>query len=187
MLSIEKHAIDRRRFIKTGAMALIAGILPEPIRAFSESSLFLNRRLFLYNTHTGEKIETDYCIKGKYCPEALSAIDHILRDHRTEDACPMDVKLLDQLFTISKTLNINEPYHIISGYRSPTTNAMLCKIRSGVARNSYHIKGRAIDIRIPGVHLSQLKNTAIRMKAGGVGYYPKSDFIHLDSGPIRHW
>jgi uncharacterized protein YcbK (DUF882 family) len=183
----DKHRPDRRQFLKIGAMAFIATLCPLASPAFPNSSSFPNRRLSFFNTHTGEHLDVDYCIKGQYYPNGLSAINHILRDHRTEDICPMDTRLLDLLFGISKKLNTRKPFHVISGYRSPATNAMLLNSSSGVAKNSFHIKGQAIDIRLPDFRLADLKTMAINMNAGGVGYYPQSDFIHLDLGPIRCW
>ena len=96
-------------------------------------------------------------------------------------------KLLDLLFRISTKVNLSGPFHVISGYRSPTTNAMLRKKNKSVAKNSFHVKGQAIDIRLPGLYLSRLKKLAVKMNAGGVGYYPRSNFIHLDIGPVRYW
>ena len=183
----DKYRLDRRQFLKIGTMAFISSLCPIPALAFPDSSLFPDRRLSFFNTHTGEYLDVDYCIKGRYCPDGLSAIDHILRDYRTEDIYRMDPKLLDLLFNISNKLDISEPFHVISGYRSPATNALLCRNSRGVAKNSFHIKGQAVDIRLPGLHLSKLKKMAMKMKAGGVGYYPRSDFVHLDIGPVRYW
>jgi uncharacterized protein YcbK (DUF882 family) len=141
----------------------------------------------LFNTHTDEHLDVDYCINGRYSPEAMSAVNHILRDHRTEDIGRIDPKLLDLLFLLSKKTHTTMPFYVISGYRSPATNAMLRQNSKRVARGSFHVKGQAIDIRIPGFRLSKLKKMAINMNAGGVGYYPQSDFIHLDLGPVRYW
>ena len=184
---IEKHIISRRKFLKIGAMTFVTSCCSLPALALPNNFLFPDRHLSFYNTHTGEELDVDYCLKGRYCPETLTAVNHILRDHRTDEITRIDVRLLDQLFSISKALDNHAPFHIISGYRSPATNAMLHRNSSGVAKNSFHVKGRAIDIRLPGLRLSKLKKTAVKMKSGGVGYYPKSAFIHLDTGPVRYW
>ena len=184
---IEKRELDRRSFLKIGAMVFITSLCPLPALALQNKSLSPNRHLSLFNTHTDEHLDVDYCINGQYCPEALSAINHILRDHRTEDIFRIDPKLLDLLFRISTKVNLSGPFHVISGYRSPTTNAMLRKKNKSVAKNSFHVKGQAIDIRLPGLYLSRLKKLAVKMNAGGVGYYPRSNFIHLDIGPVRYW
>ncbi len=173
--------------MKVSALALLGSFCPVPAFAYSNPSLFPNKRLSFYNVHTDEKIDVNYCIKGRYSTKGLKAINYILRDFRTDDVCTIDMGLLDLLYGISRKLNIREPFHIVSGYRSPATNAMLRKKSSAVARNSYHLKGKAIDVRLPDLSLYKLKKTAVKLKAGGVGYYPDSDFVHLDIGPIRHW
>jgi uncharacterized protein YcbK (DUF882 family) len=178
---------DRRNFLKMGAFALLGSFCPVPAFAYSNARLFPNKRLALYNVHTDEKIDVSYCVKGKYSSKGLKAINYILRDFRTDDIYRIDTELLDLLYGLSRKLNPREPFHIISGYRSPATNAMLREKSIGVARNSYHLKGKAIDVRLPDLSLYRLKKTAMKLEAGGVGYYPESDFVHLDIGPIRHW
>jgi uncharacterized protein YcbK (DUF882 family) len=143
--------------------------------------------LSFYNTHTGESIDACYFKQGSYCKEALDRINFILRDHRARKVHPIDVHLLDQLHAIKRKVRVDAPFHVISGYRSPATNGMLRRTTSGVARTSYHTSGRAIDIRLPGYHTKRLRHLCIAMKSGGVGYYPKSDFVHIDTGPVRSW
>ena len=147
----------------------------------------LKRRISLYNTHTGESTDICYYDQGNYCPKALNRINHILRDHRTNDVKPIDLQLLDHLHAIKLKIGATSPFHVISGYRSPATNAMLRKISNGVARTSYHIQGKAIDIRLPGYDTRRLRNACISLRTGGVGYYKDSNFVHLDTGPIRAW
>ena len=124
---------------------------------------------------------------GKYLDDALAAIDHLLRDHRTDDVVPIDRALLDNLASLREMLDTTEPFHVISGYRSPATNAKLAAASDGVARKSLHLQGRAIDIRMPGRELEQVRRAALAMNAGGVGYYRRSDFVHLDTGRVRTW
>jgi uncharacterized protein YcbK (DUF882 family) len=111
----------------------------------------------------------------------------VLRDHRTDEVAEMDPRLLDLLFNLQGKLGASTPFHVISGYRSPRSNAMLVAKGGGVAKKSLHMQGKAIDIRLPGRELADLRKAALGLKAGGVGYYPKSDFVHVDVGRVRHW
>jgi uncharacterized protein YcbK (DUF882 family) len=124
---------------------------------------------------------------GRLVPDALAAIDYHLRDFRTGDVRPIDAGLLDLLHRLSSVMDYQEPIHVISGYRSPKTNAMLAKRSNGVAKKSYHLRGMAIDIRLPERGLAELRRAAQGLALGGVGYYPKSDFVHVDTGPVRTW
>ncbi len=128
-----------------------------------------------------------YCRGGRYLPEALYRINYILRDFRTGEIKPIDVHLLDTLYRLSRKVSRRCTFHIISGYRSPATNARLRRKSRGVAKNSYHMYGKAIDIYVPGYRLSRLRRQALKLRAGGVGYYPKTGFVHLDVGPVRQW
>jgi uncharacterized protein YcbK (DUF882 family) len=148
------------------------------------------RVLSFFNTHTGERLKTAYCGGGTYRPDALSEINHILRDFRANEIKPIDPKLLDLLHELGGTLETDQAIHIISGYRSPVTNAQLRErggSNTGVASHSLHIDGKAIDIRIPGVRLENLRAAARALKLGGVGYYPSSNFVHVDTGRVRFW
>jgi uncharacterized protein YcbK (DUF882 family) len=148
------------------------------------------RVLSFFNTHTGERLKTAYCGGGTYRPDALSEINHILRDFRANEIKPIDPKLLDLLHELGGTLETDQAIHIISGYRSPVTNAQLRErggSNTGVASHSLHIDGKAIDIRIPGVRLENLRAAARSLKLGGVGYYPSSNFVHVDTGRVRFW
>lgn len=145
------------------------------------------KRLCFYNAHTGERLDVCYCKDGYYLPEALLQINYILRDFRTGEVQPIDPRLLDTLHHLSRKVSRRCTFHIVSGYRSPATNALLRRKSRGVAKNSYHMYGKAIDIFVPGYRLSRLRRLALSLKAGGVGYYPKTGFVHLDVGPVRQW
>jgi uncharacterized protein YcbK (DUF882 family) len=180
-------AISRRRFLVLGGAAALAGILPR--WAFGSPALPAQPERFLafYNTHTGEQLRTVYWLQGNYVQESLGEINHILRDHRTNEIKEIDPALLDLLFALDNQLETQQPFHVISGYRSPDTNAFLRAHSTGIAENSLHLVGQAIDIRIPGRELKLLHKTAVALKGGGVGYYPKSDFVHVDVGRVRYW
>jgi uncharacterized protein YcbK (DUF882 family) len=177
----------RRRFLKYSAQAAAVWLCPLPVQAAVWQLAAPNRSLSFYNTHTNETLEVHYFQKGFYQARALRQINHILRDHRTGDIHPIDHHLLDLLHAVSKKSCTTTPFHIVSGYRSPATNARLRKLSKGVAQHSLHMQGRAIDIRLPDCDTRQLKQIAMNFKVGGVGYYPESDFVHLDTGEIRHW
>jgi len=141
----------------------------------------------LENINTGDKLKLAYFEQGRYVKEALQEINYLFRDFHSGDVHPIDPTLLDQLYDLKQNLGVTRPVHIISGYRSPFTNAQLRKQSHKVARHSLHMEGRAIDIRIEGVSTKHIRNAAIAMQRGGVGYYPRSNFVHLDTGKIRVW
>jgi len=145
------------------------------------------RSLSFVHTHTGERLSTVYFEGGEYRPAALGRIDQLLRDFRTGDVHPIDPGVLDILADLRVLANRDEPYEVISGYRSPQTNAALRRCSNGVAEHSLHIQGRAIDVRLPGFETSKLRELALGMARGGVGFYVKSDFVHLDNGRVRCW
>ena len=193
---------SRRRFLqsglKFGVAATTALYLPNAFAGLSSSATAQTaitrpamaqseRQLSLLNLHTGESLKTTYWAEGQYQADELTAISRILRDHRTGDIYPMDKALLDLLNVLHHEVNGKQPFQVISGYRSPKTNALLNKKSNGVARKSLHMQGKAIDIRLPGCQLSDLRKLAIDCQTGGVGYYPKSDFIHIDTGRVRRW
>lgn len=184
--------MDRREFLKFGCkwatLAATACVAPTPLLAAVKRSR-APHRLSLYNTHTGETLGITYAAEGAYIPEALEAVDHLLRDHRTGDVKPIDPQLLDLLFAISKKMGLTarHPFHVVSGYRSPETNALLRKRSRRVAKNSYHVKGQAVDFRVPHLRLSLLRRAALSLRSGGVGYYPRSHFLHVDVGEFRYW
>ena len=148
------------------------------------------RRVQFHNLHTDEKLDAVYWEKGAYVPDALHAVNHVLRDFRTGDMHTMDPGLLDLLVAVSAKTETKSPFYVISGYRSPQTNTMLRDeggAATGVARKSLHLEGQAIDIRLGDVALSHLHNAALSLGRGGVGYYPTSDFVHVDVGAVRQW
>ncbi len=179
--------LTRRTFVKLGTIAAVAGLLPRSGFATSKNISAGEKALSFYNTHTGEKLKTVYWAEGNYLDGSLGEINYILRDPRNNQVHAIDPRLLDLLFAIRKEIDANQPFHVISGYRSADTNAFLRAHSSGVAENSLHLVGQAIDIRSPGRTLSNLRKAAIALKGGGVGYYPKSDFVHVDIGRVRYW
>ena len=176
--------IGRRAFLKTGTAALLTSLLPISAAAAVGREYKI---LSFYNIHTGETLKTCYRSKGRLVRRAIERISLIMRDHRTSEIKPVDPALLDLLHRVTKTLHPACVISIVSGYRSPQTNAALRKTTRGVARNSLHMQGRAIDIRISGCRTAHLRRMAIDLKCGGVGYYPESDFVHLDTGPYKVW
>lgn len=184
----ENPCPNRRRFLKTGLGISSALFLPPALAASpSPRQAQPERKLSLLNLHTGEKLKTTYWTEGEYQVSELNAINQILRDHRTGDAYHMDKGLLDLLNVLHQKMDSKHAFEIISGYRSAKTNAALNKSTNGVAKKSLHMQGKAIDIRLPGCKLSELKKVAISLQTGGVGYYPKSGFIHIDTGRVRRW
>lgn len=143
--------------------------------------------LSLYSIHTQENTQVVYWRDGQYVRESLAALEHQLRDHRTGDTHQMDPRLYDLLFALQNKMGRHDQYEVISGYRSPRTNRMLAKRSSGVSEKSLHMRGLAIDVRLPNTSLRKLYRAAVDLQAGGVGYYPRSAFIHLDLGPPRAW
>ena len=124
---------------------------------------------------------------GEPVPEELARVNRVMRDHRTGEVTDIDPALLVGLYSLRDRVESGETFHLISGYRSPRTNAMLQASTSGVAENSFHVRGQAADVRLPGVDLLRLRRAARSLRAGGVGYYPLSDFLHFDTGPERFW
>ncbi len=178
---------SRRSFLKLGLMAAGSLVVPGTAMAGLMVVPKQTRSLSFYNLHTGETLNTVYYEKGVYVPGALDQINYILRDFRQNEIKPIDRGLLDLLVRLRDRLGTDAPFQVISGYRSPKTNAMLHARSEGVAAHSLHLDGRAIDIRVPGRTLSNLRRAAISLFGGGVGYYPKSDFVHMDTGRIRYW
>lgn len=169
--------LNRRRFVTTLAA------LPVAARARSEPP----RVLAFSHLHTGERLEVEYFAAGSYVPDALGAVNHLLRDFRSGDVGSIDPALLDLLHGLRERTGTQRPFQIISGYRSPATNRMLHERSSGVATKSLHMSGQAIDIRLADVPLATLRDTALTLGRGGVGFYPGSDFVHVDTGRVRAW
>ncbi len=173
---------SRRLFLGFG-LVVAGGFLSPAARA----ALAAARKLSFHHTHTGETLSTTYWQNGIYDSSALNELNFILRDFVNGAEEPIDRRLLDLLADLHHNLGSHAPFEIISAYRSPATNAMLRANSDGVAKNSYHMKAMAIDIRLQDVPLDKLHQVAVDMKRGGVGIYRKSDFVHIDVGPVRYW
>ena len=186
VMQLLKRKLDRRSLLKAGILAVSGCIFPYTAFGALAKEQPPNRSLSFYNLHTAENLKTVYWSRGKYISDALVDINYILRDHRSGEIESIDKRLLDLLYALGKRLEIKDPFNIISGYRSPSTNAFLHKRSSGVAKGSLHQLGKAVDIRVPGCELSSLRNAAIELKRGGVGYYPSANFVHVDVGRVRY-
>jgi len=174
----------QRRSLLAAGLAGGAAALLTPLKALADLPA---RNLAVLNLHTGERLQAVYWESGVYVADALSAFDKVLRDHRTGEVHAIAPGLLDLAVALSDRLGLRETVQIISGYRSPQTNSMLHAASSGVATRSLHMEGRALDIRMQGVDLARLRDTAWSLQQGGVGFYPGSDFVHIDVGRVRRW
>lgn len=182
----EAYDADRRGFLKHGLLftAALGFWTPDLALAAPPSA---GREMAFTSAHTGEKFKGEYWYRGKYLPDAFEEIKQVMRDYRTNDEYPIDPRLIDVMFVLQRRIKNPTPFRVFSGYRSPSTNAWLRRHTSGVARGSLHMQGQAVDINQPGTRLSSLRKAAIRLEAGGVGFYPSSDFVHLDTGRVRTW
>ncbi len=186
--SPSRAAVSRRAFLRRmgalsllGATPVISGPALAGVRVYE-------REIALDHTHTLEKVQLVYALNDDYIPPALRQLNVFLRDHYSGAIGTMDPALYDQLNQIRTLLNTKGSFEVISGYRDPKTNEHLRKTRGGgVAKNSLHMYGKAIDVRLPGVPLAELRDAAISLSAGGVGYYPTDQFIHVDTGKVRTW
>ncbi len=182
-----KTRLNRRGFFR---LMLWAGLI-----SYSSKSAFAaidylapeERSLSLYNPYTKESFDGVYWRNEAYVAGALKNINHLMRDTRMDAIKPIDMDLLDLIFSISIKLNPQKPLHVICGYRTSKTNALLLKRNKSAAKNSYHIKGQAVDIRLPGLRTSALRQAAYELRQGGIGYYPRRRFVHIDVGPVRYW
>ena len=172
----------RRRFLQHAGAALV--LLP---LGAAWAGVPVRRSLSFVHTHTGERLSTVYFQDGQYQACELARINQLLRDFRTGDVHTIDTGVLDILADLRVLADHDEPYEVISGYRSPQTNAALRRHSSGVAEHSLHLQGRAIDVRLPGFATRRLRELALEMGRGGVGFYPQPDFVHLDNGRVRYW
>ena len=172
----------RREFLKCAGAALVA---MGPAAVWARGSEC--RSLSFIHTHTGETLSCVYYQAGGYDATTLARVNHFLRDFRTGDVHAIDPGVLDILFGVRSRVGRDDPFHVISGYRSPATDACLHSRSSGVAKHSLHMEGRAIDVRLPGFPTRKLRDLGLALRRGGVGYYPASDFVHLDTGRIRFW
>jgi uncharacterized protein YcbK (DUF882 family) len=185
-------SVNRRGFLGNlatlaGAAAATAALAPASAALAMLTAPATPRRLKFYNLHTGEQLDVVYCEKGRYVPQALDEINFILRDYRQNVVKPMSTELLDLVTAIRRKLRTDAEVEIVSGYRTPQTNAMLAARSDGVAHHSLHMDGLALDWRVPGRTLDQLHRAALALRGGGVGYYPASDFVHTDVGRVRYW
>lgn len=181
-------AAARRLFLRR-AIQLAAASVAAPLAAratlLSRSG---QRSLAMEHAHTGERLELPYAEHDAYVPDALRTLNHFLRDHYTGEVGAIDPRLFDLLWTIGAELGARAPFQVISGYRCPATNVLLKTTRGGgVATHSLHMEGKAVDIRLPGVPLAQLRDAALSLRAGGVGFYPGEQFVHVDTGRVRSW
>ncbi len=186
-------SVSRRKFLGFGALA--AGSLAASSVVTKASAAIISpgreftgaRKITFRNTHTGETFSGVYRVGDKYLPDAFDKINIVLRDFRSNEMFPIDPRVMDIIYSVHEMTKQAEPYEILSGYRCPKTNASLRSHSEGVAKNSLHMTGQAIDLRLPGFSTKQIQKLAISLRAGGVGYYPKSDFVHMDTGDVRTW
>lgn len=188
------HALPRRRFLRraAGFAAGGAAVAALPMRAHAALAGSETRALSFVHTHTHERIGLVYAAAAGYLPDALGALNRFLRDHYTGEVGTMDPRLFDLLHRVRQSLGLRDdaarPFEVISGYRCPTTNQRLRETRGGgVATHSLHMDGRAIDVRLPGVPLAELRDAALSLGGGGVGFYPREQFVHIDTGRVRRW
>jgi len=181
-----KPCVRRRFFLKHSAGLAAASVLP--VARNASANIASARELSMVHTHTHEQIETVYAVADAYVPDALTSLNRFLRDHYTGDIGRIDPRLFDLLHQIRLLASGTRPFEVISGYRCAATNQTLRTTRGGgVARASLHMEGRAIDVRLPGVALADLRDAALSLQAGGVGYYPDQQFVHIDTGRVRRW
>lgn len=180
--------LSRRTFVTLSAASLLAGAttwtVPAQARSFYDPKI---RQLTFHNTHTNEVVSGSFWKNGQYDNGTLRKFASVMRDWRTGDMARIDPRLFDLLHHLQARLNNHDTVQIISGYRSPVSNGWLAARSSGVAKHSYHMKGQAIDIRMASVPTSHIQRAALSLEAGGVGYYRDSDFVHVDTGPVRSW
>lgn len=187
MTDTKTSAISRR-----GLLGVFAATMVVATPTYSNAFGFLKgagdiRRIRMYSGRTGESLDTIYWIEGNYIPEVMKEINHFMRDWRTGDRISVDGRTIDIMAASHRLMDITEPYMLLSGYRSPKTNAMLRSQSSGVARNSLHMKGQAADLRLKSRSVGQMARAAEACAAGGVGRYSRSNFVHMDCGQVRHW
>jgi uncharacterized protein YcbK (DUF882 family) len=178
---------DRRLFLRRSACLAVAGVAPFAAQGALASRPDA-RSLAFDHTHTGERLSLVYAMGERYVSDALRSLNRFLRDHYSGDVGSIDPQLFDLLHRVKTQLGASQSFQVISGYRSPVTNRTLRSTRGGgVATRSLHMDGKAIDIRLPGVPLSDLRDAALSLRAGGVGYYPRDQFVHIDTGRVRSW
>ncbi len=174
---------SRRGLLK----AVFGGVFTALMLPLRRAGAVDERQLAFFHTHTGKRLDVVYKRNGEFVPEALSVINTFLSDFRTGDVADMDPHLLDLIYDLREATGSESTYEVISAYRSPETNELLRGRSGGVAKNSLHLQGKAIDLRLTDIELSRLRDTAIAMQRGGVGYYASSNFVHIDTGRVRRW
>jgi uncharacterized protein YcbK (DUF882 family) len=179
------HQTSRRRLLTASAAVAAAPLLVFSRR--SSATTASPRTLALRHTHTGEALSIAFAQGERYIVEALARVNWLLRDFRNGEVQPIDPQLLDQLHAVARLTGSSAPFEVISAYRSPATNEALHRKSRGVATKSLHLEGRAIDVRLPDVPLADLRDAALSLRAGGVGFYAESRFVHLDTGRVRRW
>ena len=182
----EQTLLSRRSFLRKSIQVAV-GLTVIAAPGIGAATVPKKRSLSFLHTHTNQTLEVTYAWGDRYNPFSLAKINKFLRDYKTGQAHAIDPKLLDILWGIQQEMGCKGVYEVISGFRSPATNGGMRRQGSGVAKNSLHMQGKAIDIRFPGVDTNQIQQCALGMKCGGVGYYAKSDFVHLDTGEYRTW
>lgn len=178
--------VHRREILKMGLAGVIGAMVP--LMTMRKAAAAINDgmwRVSFKQTHTGESFSGVYRVGDKYLPEAFERMNYVLRDFRTKEVFPMDPRVVDIISMVQT--KVGKPLEVLSGYRSPKTNSMLRHETSGVAKNSFHMYGQAIDFRAPSFNTGKLRKIAMNMELGGVGYYPRSDFVHVDTGKVRSW
>ncbi|PKH24268.1 hypothetical protein CIG19_07470 [Enterobacterales bacterium CwR94] len=182
---MHKFDSQRRKLLVLGGAAASLALLPG--QAMATLSTPRPRVLTLNNLHTGETLKTEFFNGKSYNKDELARLNHFFRDFRANKVKSIDPSLFDQLYRLQTMLETRKPVQLLSGYRSLSTNNSLRERSSGVAKHSYHTLGQAMDFHIEGLQLTNIRKAALKMKAGGVGYYPRSNFVHIDTGPVRHW
>lgn len=186
----DRRPPPRRRFLRHVAGLAAAGTLPGLCLPARAQDVGAARSLTMLHTHTGERVELVYALGASYLPEALATLNRFLRDHYSGDVGLIDPALFDLVHRVQAALGVagSGLVEVISGYRSPATNAFLKKTRGGgVATHSLHMDGQAIDLRLAGVPLAEVRDAALELQGGGVGFYPDEDFVHVDTGRVRRW
>ena len=179
-------------FTRRGLLTAFAATAVSAAPTYSNAAGFLRgggdiRRIKMYSGRTGERIDMIYWIEGAYIKDAVKEVHVFMRDWRTNDVKSIDLRTIDIMAAAHNMMDVSEPYMLLSGYRSPKTNAMLRSRSSGVAKNSLHLKGQAADLRLNSRSVGQIARAASACKAGGVGRYSGSNFVHMDCGPVRSW
>ena len=208
------YNLKRRRLLALGALIMVSRVAPLPVCADARrvagparahraeplahggseerladlhTAVPIEKSVAMYNMNTGEQLRTVYWCRGQYVPQALQEIAYLLRDYHANEVKAIDPRLLDLLYTLGQLLETDTPFHVLSGYRSPATNAELRRSNRSVAVQSLHVEGKAVDIRLPGRETALVCQAAVAVQAGGVGHYPRKNCLHVDTGPVRYW